>query len=104
MQNNSNTSLSSFDKFFLLTLIVGVSIGWVFVVFNPIPTPDFGYYFLIYGPPGWMITTWLLCVWGLIIYNLFDKKPATLYRVSDISDAEMEEALAEVDAFLKETT
>jgi hypothetical protein len=104
MQNNSHTSLSSFDKFFLLTLIVMVSIGWVFIVFNPIPTPDFGYYFIIYGPPGWMITTWLLCVWGLIIYNLFDKKPATLYRVEDDYALLLKEAYKEIDEFLKETT
>jgi hypothetical protein len=103
-----DSSFSLLDKFFLSMLIGMVSMGWVFVVFNPPPNADLGYYILIYGPLGWMITAWLLVVWGMIIYCLFTKQltqsPITHYRVDDEYDLYLKEAYKEIDDFLKETT
>lgn len=105
-ESKPNDSLSAFDKFFLLMLIVMVSIGWVFVLFKPVPNPDIFYYFLIYGPPGWIISAWLLGVWFLIISSLVckhsvNKTPTTLYRVDDEYDLYLKEAYKEIDEFLK---
>lgn len=110
MNKSSNDSFSAIDIIFLSLLLVMVTVGWVFVIFSPTPpNAELFYFIMIYGPPGWMITTWLMCVWGFVIYhNLFGKRivsetPAVLYRVDDEYDRLLKEAHKEIEDFLKET-